>query len=124
MGQHIVKLEGKYLLWSTIVDAPITYGMTLTELKAYVKEESGNEGLRELPKRLERVEQKGTSALNRDSADDTIWLNRAGKDETRLTRAEFVATYVTDPKAHPPKGAPAWGEGDDAWTFERFMGEK
>lgn len=41
MGRAIIKLnDGKrdwYLEWSTVVDAPVTYGMSLKGLKAHEK---------------------------------------------------------------------------------------
>ncbi len=94
MGRYIVKLEEHYLEWSTIIDMPTTFGMSLEELHAYVKEEQGNEGLRDLPRRLARVDAKGTSAHDDKSADDTIWLNRAGPGETILHREEIIEFYV------------------------------
>lgn len=94
MGSYIVKLEDKYLVWSSTVDAPVTFGMTLDEFREYYKEEHGREGLRELPFRLERVDAKGTSAHDDENANDTIWLNRAGPDETVLHREEIIEFYI------------------------------
>lgn len=99
MGNPIVKLEGKYLVWSTVSDSPITYGLTLAELRRYVKEEDGRRGLEDLARRLERVEQKGTSSHLDANADDTIWLNRAGPDETSLHREEIIEFFVRRRKA-------------------------
>lgn len=84
MGQFIVKLKEHYLIWSSIVDAPISNGMNLKQLKRWIRREYGQRGIDELPARLERVEQKGTSAMGDDSAVSTIWLNRAGPEESRL----------------------------------------
>jgi hypothetical protein len=95
MGQFIVKLGGKYLVWSTIVDAPITYGMDEAELQEWVKDEYGQQGLRDLPARMERVEQKGTSALTIESAERTVWFNRAGPGESQLTVEQIIEQYVT-----------------------------
>lgn len=97
MGRCIIKLtEGKrswYLEWSTIVDAPITYGMSLSQFQRHIKDRYGSEGLNELPARLARVEEHGTSAHCDASEVDTAWLNRAGKGETRLTYTEMVKMY-------------------------------
>ncbi len=82
-----------YLEYSTIVDAPITWGMSLDELHQHIKDKYGSEGLRELPARLVRVEAKGTSAHDDASADDTIVCNRAGLRETELTMAQLVDFY-------------------------------
>lgn len=85
MGQYIVKLKEHYLVWSSIVDAPISRGMTLTQLKRWTRRAYGQWGMDELPARLERVDRKGTSAMRDTNAVDTIWLNRAGPDESCLT---------------------------------------
>lgn len=94
MGNPIVKLEGSYLIWSTIVDAPITFGGTRKQLEARIREEHGRRGVEELVARLERVEAKGTSSRHDESADDTIFLNRAGPREAPLAREEIVEFYV------------------------------
>lgn len=85
MGQFIVKLKEHYLMWSTIVDAPISRGMTLKQLKQWIRREYGQQGIDELSARLARVDEKGTSAMQDSSAVDTVWLNRAGPDESCLT---------------------------------------
>lgn len=106
MGQFIIKLEDKYLIWSSIVDAPITMGWTLEELTDHVREESGRRGLDELPARLARVEQKGTSATQDDHVVDTIWLNRAGAGETCMSIDQIIEYYVRngDPQKPRPRG--------------------
>lgn len=79
-----------YFEWSTIVDAPITYGLSLDEYKQYYKEEYGLLSFEhELPQRLERVEKTGTSAFN-DSVEDIISFNRAGPKESCLTKEELI----------------------------------
>ena len=93
MGKYIVKLEGKYLEWSTIVDAPITFGMTLEEFRKYYKDEWGRQGMNDLDRRLVRVEEKGTSAFDSESAEDTILLNRAGPKEKSLHHEEIIEFY-------------------------------
>lgn len=93
MGQYIVKLGEHYLVWSSIVDAPITNGLSLVQLKRWIRTRYGTEGLNELPSRLERVEAHGTSAHGDKSAIDTIWLNRAGPDESILTIVGIYRHY-------------------------------
>lgn len=97
MPHYIVKLETpkgpRYLDWSTIVDAPVTYGMTLDDFKAYYRERFGSAGMLELPAHLARVEAKGASALNYESADEVIAFNRAGPNETCLTKAQLIESF-------------------------------
>ncbi|HEX8795470.1 MAG TPA: hypothetical protein VF765_31185 [Polyangiaceae bacterium] len=94
MGTVIIKLADHYLEWSSIVDAPVTFGMTLEELNEHVREELGAEGLRRLPARLERVERQGHSGFHGEGVDGIIWLNRAGPGETPLSKAEIVEWFV------------------------------
>lgn len=108
----IVKLAGKYLIWSKIVDAPLTFGMTLEELIEHVRDESGRRGLDDLPARLARVEARGTSSLRHSSAVDTIWFNRAGAGETCMTIEQLVEHYVTNPTQTPPRGENESGGGN------------
>ena len=96
MGQYIVKLKDRYLIWSSVVDAPLCTCDTLDDLTTWIRQTSGTEGLRELPARMARVEAKGTSSLGDDSAVDTIWLNRAGPDESTLTIEGIYRHFCLD----------------------------
>lgn len=88
MSRYIIKLTDKrdlkdyYLEWSTIVDAPVTYGMTLDGFKIYYQGEYGISGMRDLPERLKRVEEKGTSAFSPfDSVEDTLSAYDLNRDK-------------------------------------------
>ena len=96
MGKCIVKIKDKYFEWSTIVDAPVTYGMNKEELRNYIKEEYGNRGLRELPQRLERVEEKGASWQSGANLEDTIRLNRAGENEETITKEGIYNKFTEE----------------------------
>jgi len=101
MGRYIVKLTddgNEWLLeWSTVVDAPVTRGMSRADFQAYIGREYGSQGLRELPERLARVDATGTSALDVPDVDSVISCNRAGPNETRLTRKQLIEAYCTTP---------------------------
>ena len=90
MGQYIVSLDGYYLEWSTIVDAPVTWGMSLSAFMDYYQQEYGNKGMAELDARLARVAKNGHSARHKNFS---IAYNRAGKDEEQLTQVEIVEWY-------------------------------
>lgn len=111
MAHGIIKLGGQYLVWSTVVDAPVTYGMTLKKLREHLKTEHGEEGLRSLPLRLERVEAKGTSFVHDDDVTDTIWLNRAGPGEKPLHMVEIEDFYVRRQEAPTSESLAAFREG-------------
>lgn len=93
MGRYIIKLNEYYLEWSTIVDAPVTFGMKRADFEAYYREMYGTEGSRDLPGRLERADKKGTSAHDHESAADVISGNRAGPNESKLTQDEIYRAY-------------------------------
>lgn len=111
MPSYIVKLDRKYLVWSTISDAPETYGMTLDDFREYYREKYGSDGMQRLPERLARVDAKGTSAIDDDCANDTIWLNRAGPKETKLHVDEIVEFYVRRGEEPTEEALAAFREG-------------
>ena len=94
MGRYIVKLDKYYFEWSTVVDAPVTYGLEKDDFLAYYKEEYGRAGMTELPARLERVELRGHSAMVTYGVDDLIADNRAGDNEECLSKEEIIAKFV------------------------------
>lgn len=93
MPRFIIKLEGYYLEWSTIVDAPVTSGMSLAEFKKYIRDEYGREGIRELDQRLVRVESFGTSLYTPQTPQDAVLCNNAGPGESELTFDEIYKAY-------------------------------
>lgn len=92
MGKYIIKIKDKYFEWSTIVDCPVTCGMSHEELFEYIKRTQGEQGLIQLPQRLARVKAKGTSAIDR-SLNEIISGNRAGIHEEKLTIDEIYEKY-------------------------------
>lgn len=77
MPKYIIKVAGKYMEYSTIVDAVCTMPMTLEEFTAYYKERYGSYAMdREFPERMARVEEKGTSCMNDKSVKNTLRCNR------------------------------------------------
>lgn len=103
--KYIIKLnDGKrdyYLEWSTIVDAPTTYGMSRDEFEEYYLDEYGKALWAGLAARLKAVELNGHSAFFAKSVDDLISFNRAGKDEKSLTKKQIIRKYCT----HQPEGS-------------------
>jgi hypothetical protein len=101
MSRIIIKItdptdqKDYYMDWSTIVDAPVTYGMSLEEFKEYYREEYGESRMPGLQERLDRVAIKGSSGAygNYDDVDKLIELNRAGKDESCLTKEGILDEY-------------------------------
>lgn len=104
----IIKLGEHYVDWSTICDAPLTRGMTREEIVQWYEDNETAHKAQQLPGRLARADATGTSSLN-----DTLkWLiasNRAGRDETRLTREQLVDWLVH----RKGEGPPPVGTADD-----------
>lgn len=95
MPKYIIHHEGAYNLYTTIMDgACYEEAMTLEELQQLVKDEQGNEGLRELPASLERAHRTGCSSFT-ESLDDCLVANRAGPNETELSKDEFIKRFLT-----------------------------
>lgn len=102
MGRAIIKLnDGKrdwYLEWSTVVDAPVSYGMNRVEAMDYLTSRGGlfcPPSTREQAEAsLQRADKTGTSWFNVPrNVEETIACNRAGPNETELTREEIIKTY-------------------------------
>lgn len=97
MPHYIIKLETKdgprYLEWSTVVDAPVTYGLPLDEFVKYWRKEYGSAARDRLETRLRDVEAKGTDSFGHASVDATIAHNRAGAGDTCLSKAQIIEYY-------------------------------
>lgn len=112
MGSFILKVAGAYIEWSTITDAPVTFGMTREEFEAHYREQNGAQGMKELPARLARVDATGTSSMlpEHQSADDVMWLNRAGRGMA-LSKAEIIRWFVRERRNPTKAGILAWRAG-------------
>lgn len=100
MPTYIIKLKDEkfnrdyYMEWSTVVDAPVTYGMNLEDFKNYYKNQYGVSGLSKLDARLERVEKTGTSGYPPfDNLQELVFPNRAGKGEKEIGLDEILDKY-------------------------------
>lgn len=105
MVQYIIRLPNpddpedfRYLHWSTIVDAPTSYGMTREELEAFTLEWDGKNGLERLAERLERADRYGISAQPPGSTtwQDETACNYAGPDDSALSHRGLWQRYVID----------------------------
>ena len=113
MSRYILKLEDHYLEWETMVDAPGTFGMSLEEFTEYYRDEYGRRSMDfEFKSRMKRVEEKGNSSQLGHTVDELLAHNRAGKNETCLTKEQIIQYYINDkdPKAERPVGTSLWGD--------------
>jgi hypothetical protein len=99
MPHYIIHHNGAYNFYTTIEDGAVfASALTLKQLESYYQEEYGKSGMRELPVRLKRAQEIGTSSRIHDSLRECILCNRAGENESTLSFDEFVAEYLTLPK--------------------------
>lgn len=111
MPRHIVKFETaagpRFLEWSTIVDAPVTWGMTREQFEAYYRDRYGSDGMRELPERFARIAEcgpgHGSSEYDPGDLDGLIACNRAGAREEEMTLDQIIQYYCPPTLDHLPK---------------------
>lgn len=96
MPKYILKLtdgpKDYYLEWSTVVDAPVTFGLSLDEFKEFYRGEYGASGMNGFMMRMSRVESHGTSSYH-ETAEEVIRGNRAGLDETCFSKEQIIDWY-------------------------------
>ena len=98
MAQLILHKDGAYNLYTTVADrACYESALTLEQLEQVIRLDHGDQGMRDLPARLERAHKIGCSSMDGETLEECISCNRAGPNETELTVAEFVAKYLTLP---------------------------
>ena len=99
MGRGVVRIEhdGRawFMEWSTVVDAPVTYGMNESEFRRHIEAEYGRRGLEDLGPRLARARLDGHSFMDDTSGcvEEFVRGNRAGPGESELSVAEIVDWY-------------------------------
>ncbi len=127
MPRYIIKMEKdgdeRYLEWSTIVDAPVTYGMTYDEFLEYYRDEYGAHAMDDLlgeHGRMRRVQAHGTSARMDDSVLQTIAHNRAGEKETELDFDGIWERYVAGRPAGEQEEDPTPSPEDVLGDFYRL----
>lgn len=103
--------EPRYLLYSSIVDAPVSRGMRRDDFLALC-DERGYGSPAVLQKRMERADAKGTSCRLSKNARGAILCNRAGPNETELSYEEMWDHYCADDRADTPSArTPQHGAG-------------
>lgn len=92
MARGFIKLNGMYVIWSTVVDAPITRPMDRDQalkealFHGWWSREDAEQSLR-------RADDRGVSFAGFDNLDDLLVANRAGPGETCLTKDELIAVF-------------------------------
>lgn len=116
MPRFIVKLTDQktdyYLMWSTVVDAPITMGLSREEFKEWYQEEYGNHGMIDFDSRIERVDAKGTSSMMDKNVEETVRFNRAGPKGAPISLQEIIRFFCLG--EDPDKDHPCWDKRNEA----------
>jgi hypothetical protein len=100
MSQIIIHHDNIFNIYSTVTDVPIfSRGVSAEELREYIKFSFGNQGLEQLPARIERARKIGTSSILGESLEQLIKLNRAGKSEAPLPVTEFIDQFLSGDKS-------------------------
>lgn len=99
MGWAIFKVddgsgEDRFLVWSSVVDAPIAFALTAEEFTAFVVRDAERVARGDAARMLAAARDTGTSSRMVRSLADVICVNRAGPDEARLKEDEIMEFYV------------------------------
>lgn len=98
MGKCIIKLDGKFVHWSSVTDGPESPLLPEELFKKYWQDEYGRSGVIDYEDLMELAREKGCSARGYTVA-EILSNNRAGKDDKKLTKEQIIEAYTcTDPK--------------------------
>lgn len=92
MPHHIVKIGDRYCEWSTVIDAPVTSLVVLSEFRRWYRKEYGDSSMEDFKTRVARAKKTGTSAIGTDLK-SLLSCNRAGPGEAYLTVEEIKERY-------------------------------
>ncbi len=95
MGHAILKLaEESFIVWSSVVDAPVSYIMTEKECREwYAKEHGRRHSQYHLDQSIRDAHKTGSSSTF-TTLDDIKADNKAGADEEYLTLGQIIEKYV------------------------------
>jgi len=96
MGRTIIKINDWYLIWSSIMDAPIAC-CTKDELNDVIAE-FFKSSQTTIERMLANLRLTGSSSLIGSSANAIIACNRAGPGEKALTKDEIYRAYCLKEK--------------------------
>jgi len=85
----------RYFVWSTVTDAPSTYGMTERECVEWFSFNNNIRGFGHAAGLMALARKSGTTS-SLLSLDDIDYWNRAGHSETRLSLDEIYRIYCEE----------------------------
>lgn len=97
MPRHIIKIKDHYLLWSSVVDAPVAVcdeaQFELLGRLYFCDREPSEADLAFFNDLVDRVKKHGTSHKQLVDVEDFVAFNRAGPSECSLTLSEIYRAY-------------------------------
>lgn len=97
MGVVLKLPNGNYMLWSTVGEGPISYGLPLREFETLWRDLYGSEGMKQWVDTLRKVEKWGSSSPG-SSAEKIMSMNSAGRGGAELTFQEIMAQFGEFPE--------------------------
>lgn len=99
MSHYILYYQGRYNVYSTGSESPVfNRSVSREELVEYIRKKEGQDGLDELPQRLKRAFETGSSVIGEgEDLESAIICNRAGPDETNLSLPDFITKFLVPP---------------------------
>lgn len=96
MAQIICKNNDRYNIYTTVDDGFIfNRSIDIDELKEFIKERHGENGIMQLPERLKRLDKNGHSAITSETLEQFLICNRAGENEETLSFDQCIKQYLS-----------------------------
>lgn len=97
MPSFICHHKGRFNIYSTVSDGfKWENSVDEAQLTEWYTEEYGRRGAEELPPRLQRAKEHGTSSLSwQRSLADLLYTNRAGDNGKRMTIEDCIKRYLS-----------------------------
>jgi len=86
----------RYNIYCTVSDGfYFESSLNIDQLKYFIKEEYGDDGINNLSGRLDRAHKTGTSSIHGDDLESLLCCNRAGLDEKKLSIEQCVNNFLS-----------------------------
>lgn len=96
MANVLCHYHGKYNFYTTVADGfCYVSSLTLEQVEQVVRDEYGQQGIDQLPDRLDRAHKNGHSALEGGTLEEFLCCNRAGENEEHLSFDECVTQFLS-----------------------------
>jgi hypothetical protein len=95
MGKCIIQLDGKFMHWSSVTDAPETPLLPEPLFAQYWKDEYGRSGMVDYANMMDRAKTQGhSSRFSTETVNSLIRNNRAGQGDKTMTKKQIIEAYT------------------------------